>query len=222
MRSIVALSLTLGLLTGCSYNSEETDSITRYHDDGRAKPLVAILPVVDHSGEDFPWNLSEELSYAVYNRVAKRGNFWIDSFEQNVKIARQLPKKTDLFSKDISWVKSRFPDHEFVVALELIEHDIHMKQSKNTIMDKLTPSCELDMAVRVRVFDVRGETPQIVLQEVVSQSNMIPKQSGLSEKGSDRWKHRTYAVSPLGFSHLQLSKEIVRRVEEYVMIAKSK
>jgi len=222
MRSILALAACAGLLTGCSYNSSESENITRFHDDGRAKPLVAILPVLDHSGEDFPWNLSEELSYAVYNRVARRGNFWIDSFVQNVKAARQIPKKVDFFGKDIAWAKNRFPDHEFVVVLELIEHDIHMKSSKNTILDKLTPSCELDMALRVRVLDVRGDSPSVILQEVITQTNMIPKQNGLAEKGSDRWKQRTYSVSPLGFSHLQLSKEIVRRVEEYVMLAKSK
>lgn len=222
MRSIIALAMTIGLLTSCSYNSQESTNITRYHDDGRAKPIVAILPVIDHSGQDFPWNLSEELSYAVYNRIMKRGNFWIDSFAQNVKIAHQIPKKVNLFGKDLSWIKPRFPEHEFVVVLELIEHDIHIKQTKNTLIDKLTPSCELEMAVRIRVVDIRGDTPAIVLQEVIAQSNLIPRQSGLNDKEGDRWKQRTYAVSPLGFSHLQLSKEIVRRLEEYIILAKSK
>lgn len=222
MRSFLAIAVVAGLLTGCSHNSMESENVTRFHDDGRAKPIVAVLPVIDHSGEDFPWNLSEELSYSVYNKFAKRGNFWIDSFAQSVRAAQKIPKKVDLFGKDLSWVKTHFPEHEFVVILELIEHDIHMKQQKNSIMDKLTPSCELDMAIRIRVFDVRNETPEVILQEVLTQTNMIPKQSGLAEKGSDRWKQRTYAVSPLGFSHIQLSKEIVRRVEEYVILAKSK
>ncbi len=222
MRSALPFIAALSLLAGCSTTSSGSDTITRFYDDGRAKPIVAILPVIDNSGQDFPWNLSEELSYSIYNRVAKRGNFWIDSFVQNAKVAKNLPRHIDLFGKDISWVKTRFPNHEFVTVLELIEHDIHEKTSKNSFLDKVTPSCELDMAIRVRVFDVRSEKPEIVLQEVISQSNLIPRQTGLTDKGSDRWRQKTYTVSPLGFSHLQLSKEVVRRIEEYVHLAKSK
>lgn len=220
MRSLLASLASLILLTGCSH-STSSEPMTRYHDDGRAKPMVALLPISDKSETELPWNLSEELTYSVYNRVAKRGVFWINTFAECVQNAKRIHPSHNFFSKDVSWVKEYFPDHEFVVFCELVEHDIHERAPSNSFLDRITPSNELEMAVRIRVLDVREE-PRVILQEVVTQKNMINKQTALDQQDPEQWKHLTYSISPLGYSHSQFSKEIVRRIEEYIILAKSR
>ncbi|MCH9613496.1 MAG: hypothetical protein SP1CHLAM54_04990 [Chlamydiia bacterium] len=209
--------LLLGLaLVGC-YNND-SNHVSKFHDDGRVKPIVAFVPIVDTSGEDFAWSLSDELTQSVYGRIVKRGNFCVIPLTE----AKKAAGKTDPFTENIQWIKTAFKGTEFVVFTELVEHNIHAKEGKRSFMDKITPSCKLEMTVRLRVFDNRTDTPHVILQELLQQSHMIPDQGAITEQSSDKWKQKTYTVSPLGFSHYQLSKAIVSRVEDYITIAKSK
>ena len=210
------------IVTGCMDRSNPSETITRHFDDGRAKPIVAFVPVSDKTGQDLPWNLSEELSFSVFNSITRRANFWMSSFPQNMKYAKTLPKKLDLFSENVSWAKNSYPEHEFVIAVELMEHDIHTKPETGSFFDRFTPSCELDVTVRLRVIDVRHDSPEVILQEVITQTHAIPDQSPLMDPDSGKWKQKTYAVSPLGYAHSQIAREIVERAEEYITLAKSK
>jgi hypothetical protein len=76
--------------------------------------------------------------------------------------------------------------------------------------------------MRIRVFDLRGSKPEVILQEFVRQTHVIPKPSDLKEHNPERWKKVTYAVSPMGLAHAQLAKEVVKRIEDYVLLSKSK
>lgn len=219
---LLLLPLLAFVATSCYDRSNPSETVTRHFDDGRAKPMVALVPVNDKTGHDLPWNLSEELSYSMFNSVTRNANFWISSFPQNMKYAKTLPKKLDLFSENISWAKNSYPEHEFVIACELLQHDIHMKPETGSFFDRFSPSCELDLTMRVRVIDVRAEKPEIILEEVVTQTHAIPDQSPLMDPDSGKWKQKTYAVSPLGYAHTQLASEVVRRAEEYIFLAKSK
>lgn len=217
MKHLQLILLTLlTLTTGCSNRNEEQS--VRYHDDGRAKPMVALVPIFDHSGEEFSWNLSDELTHSIYHRMIDRASFCLATLPE----ARKAMPNVNPFSPNIDWAKNSFEGYEFVVFAELVEHQIHPKTKKSGLMDKLTPSCELDMTVRLRVVDLRPAKPQIILQELLHQTNSIPKPSGANAKDPDQWKKKSYIVSPLGFSHLQLTKEVVKRIEDYVLIAKSK
>lgn len=215
MRKLKWLLLAISLV-GCANN--EPGHVSKFHDDGRAKPSVAFVPIIDNSGEDFAWNLSDELTHAVYSRIVKRGNFCVSSMTESKKSLG----KTDPFSDNVQWVKSAFKDQEFVIFTELVEHNIHEKEGKRSFFDKITPSCRLEMTVRLRVIDNRTDSPEIILQELIHQTHMIPHQGAVTDQASDKWKQKTYSVSPLGFSHYQLSKSLVSRIEDYIMIAKSK
>jgi len=205
---------------GCTKNVNE--QATRYHDDGRSKPIVALVPVFDSSGAKVSWSLSEEFTDHIRQRFLKRSNFYINTPDQiNAEIGT-LNESHDPFSQDYSWIHSTFGEEEFVVFAELVEHDIHPKQAKNNFIDKLTPSCELSMTMRIRVFDLRGETPEVVLQELVHQSHLIPKPSELTEQNPDRWKKMTFIVTPLGLAHNQFSKEVAKRIEDYILLSKSR
>lgn len=215
-----ALCLFLTAITSCSSRTNQ-ETMTRFHDDGRAKPIVAVVPVIDRTTDQYPWNLSEELTYALYNRIVKRNTLWIDSIAEIARFKNRVQINDPFQANELKWAKQAFHEHEFLVLTELVEHDIHPKPSQNRILDRLTPSCELEMCVRIKVIDLREE-PKLILDEVIRQVHSIPKIKDQSEQLQDKWKQKTYAVSPLGFAHLSFSKEIVYRVEEYISIAKSR
>lgn len=211
-----ALLFMLITLVGCYSSNKEVGEL--YHDDGRVKPRVALVPIYDRSGEEFAWSLSDELTHALYQRMTSRGSLCLADLGEMKKFQSNL----NPFGKEYGWLKKSFQDQEFVVFAELVEHNIHPKQASSSFLDKLTPSCELDMTVRLRIFDLRGDSPEIILQEIVRQTHLIPKQDAITDQDPGKWRHKTYTVSPLGFSHYQLSKELVSRIEDYILLAKTK
>lgn len=205
---------------GCSKNVSE--QATRYYDDGRSKPIVALVPVFDRSGAKISWSLSEEFTDHLRQRFLKQSQFYINTPDQINAEIETLNETNDPFSLDYAWISKTFGEEEFVVFTELVEHDIHPKGSRNNFLDKLTPSCELSMTMRVRVFDLRGEKPEIVLQELVHQSHLIPKPSDQAEQNPDKWKKMTFTITPLGMAHSQFSKEVAKRIEDYILLSKSR
>lgn len=219
LRNLIVVALAI-ITFGCG-NHSNTQTV-RYHDDGRAKPIVAFVPVFDRSGAVMPWNLSEELSYITQNRLTKRGNFFLTDSDVVEEITSKLTAAHNPFGDELDWTQNAFPYNEFVVFTELIEHQVHPKELRNSFIDKITPSCQLDMTIRIRVIDLRFEKPQVILQELVHQSHLIPKPSYELDGAQDKWKRKTYAVSPIGFAHLQMTKEVARRIEDYILLAKTK
>lgn len=205
---------------GCSRNVYE--QATRYHDDGRSKPIIALVPVFDRSGAEFSWSLSEEFTDHLRQVFLKKNNFYINTPEQiNTEIGA-LSEANDPFAKDISWVSNAFKKEEFVVFTELVEHDIHPKRGKGSFFDKFTPSCEISLTMRVRIFDLRGDEAEIVLQELIHQSHLIPKPSDPSQQNPDQWKKFTFSITPLGLAHSQFVKEVSKRIEDYILLSKSR
>ncbi len=215
------LIVTLFALFGCS-SKGGYEQATRFHDDGRAKPIVGFVPVFDRSESKVGWSLSDEFTDHLRTRLHKRNNFYVSTpSDINASIV-DLSAENNPFATDIDWIKDAFESHEYVVFAELVEHDIHPKELKGNFLDKITPSSELTITMRVRVFDLRGTKPEVILQEFVHQNHVIPKPSNISEPNPDRWKRITFTVSPLGLAHAQLSKEVVKRVEDYILLSKSK
>lgn len=217
----IGLFVTLCLaFFGCNSN-RNSDQVTRFHDDGRAKPIVALVPVFDRSNSNVGWNLSEEFTDGLFSRLQKRNNFYLSSPDEINRAMFELDDQNNPFSTDTDWIKAAFEEHEFVIFTELVEHDVHAKPIKGGFIDKITPSSELSITMRIRVFDLRGKIPEVILQEFVHQDHLIPKPSNISEEAPEKWKKITFMISPLGLAHMQLSKEIVSRVEDYILLSKS-
>jgi len=208
-------------LFGC-YSNNRYDQATRFHDDGRAKPIVAFIPVFDRSSSQVGWNLSEEFTDQVRGRLLKQNRFYLSTPYEIDQIVADLGPEDNPFDAETRWITDAFEGHEFVVFTELVEHDIHQKPLKGNFIDKMTPSSELSLSMRIRVFDLRGSHPEIVLQEFVHQNYLIPKPSKIGELNPERWKKMTFLVSPLGLAHSQFSKEVVKRVEDYILLSKSR
>ncbi|MDN3509603.1 MAG: hypothetical protein P0S93_06305 [Candidatus Neptunochlamydia sp.] len=221
MMKRIGMLLALFTLLGCS-SKGNYEHATRFHDDGRAKPIVAFVPVFDRSESKLGWSLSEEFTDSLKNRLIKRNNFCVSTpSDINAAIA-DLSAENNPFAADVSWIKEVFENHEYAVFTELVEHDIHPKELKGNFLDKITPSSELAMTMRIRVFDLRGTNPEVILQEFVHQNHIVPKPANINDLNPERWKKISYSVSPMGLAHAQLSKEVVKRIEDYILLSKSK
>ncbi|MBI3211996.1 MAG: hypothetical protein HYZ47_04880 [Simkania negevensis] len=198
------------------------EQASRFHDDGRAKPSVALVPVFDRSEATVGWNLSEEFTDHLRQRFLKKNQFYLATPEEVNEKTTKLSQDQNPFTNHYSWVKETFSGQEFVIFVELIEHDIHPKKLQENFLDKISPSSEISISMRVRVFDLREEEPAIILQEIVHQDHLIPQPSDLAKEDPEKWKKLIFNFSPLGLAHLQIAKEVSTRIEDYILVAQSK
>lgn len=213
MRYLIALVFSLAL-TACSKNGND---LSRYHEDGRAKPVVTVASVIDATSFDVPWSLSEELTSLFINRISERKTIFVVRKDD-------VTYTENPFGPDLSWMKREFSNNEFVVFLELMEHENVpvARSNKKSIEVPFETSMDLKMGVRLRVVDLRGATPQIVLQEMIRDSYFIPKSDIPINYTTVVWGSEEYSKSPMGIAHGLLVDEIARRVSEYIHLAKSR
>ncbi len=194
---------------GCNRTNDQT---SRFHEDGRAKPSVAIATMLDTTSFDVPWSLSEELTAGVMNLIKKNGQIYVHTQEES-------PFTENPFGTDLSWMKREFNSEEFVAFLELVEHEFIPTQSSQEAQDT---SNNLIMAVRLRVIDLRPTSPKVVLQELVKESYFVPKSLIPTDYSYAVWGTQDYTTSPMHIAHTGLAKQIASRISDYVLLAKSR
>lgn len=200
------------IVVACNHDS---DSMTRYHEDGRAKPVVAIASMIDTTSFDAPWSLSEELTAMILQHLGNRGEIYA--------ILKEDDSSTENpFSQDLSWIKQNFADQEFVVFLELVEHQTAPAAKPKRNLPAHEISNNLNMAVRLRVVDLRSDPPRIVLQEMIRDSYFIPKTLLPADYTATGWGTEEYLKTPMGIAHSQLVQEIAARITDYILLAKSR
>ncbi|MDE3045577.1 MAG: hypothetical protein KGJ02_02905 [Verrucomicrobiota bacterium] len=191
---------------------------SRYHEDGRAKPVIAIASMIDTTPFECPWSVSEELTSMISSQIAQSGEIYVNPREE-------FAFAENPFGQDLSWVKREFTNHEFVVFLELVEHE-NAPVSKDRKITQALPlqelSTNISMAVRIRVLDLRGATSKIVLQEMVRDSYYIPKTLLPTDYNQIAWGSEEYSSTPMGIAHAKLVQEIVSRLSDYILLAKSR
>lgn len=212
MRYLSLLMLVLFTASCCGHRCNEKQSSTRYHDDGRAKPVAALPLMIDTTSFEVPWSISEEITSTIAQIIGKSGRIFIQS-QEDFAIA------SNPFSGDLSWMKREFPNQEFGVFLELVEHELVPASKSGTEVDV---SNNLNMGVRIRVVDLRAAAPKVVLQEIVRNSYYIPKTIFPIDYDVVTWGTEDYKRSPMGIAHVQLAQEVAERVSEYILLAKSR
>ena len=98
------------------------------------------------------------------------------------------------------------------------DREVPVRNTKN--LSSADTSANLNMSLRVRMLDLRGPQPSIVLQEIVHDSHHIPKQFTRANFHQVEWGKGSFNISPLGLAHAQLTKEIASRIEDYALLAK--
>jgi hypothetical protein len=183
------------------------------------KPIVAIVPVIDNTKNDYDWNLSDEFSSEIYSRLAQLDKLNVlDAARVRGKM-KKLKEGENPFGPDVSWIKKAFQGDQFVVFLELVEHEEVYKQDRRRPSDPQECSADLNMSMRVRVFDLRGNEPKTILQELVHDSHFIPRQFTQVNFYQVPWGHSSFSISPLGLAHAEFTKEIASRLEDYILMS---
>lgn len=218
----IFLSLVVAILmTGCQ--NKEEQNFTRFYDDGLAKPVVAICPVIDSTSYELPWSLSEEFTDLVVRFTGHYESLYIPSS----KVYSKLPKvEENPFTSDLHWVKKQFAPHEFVVFLEVIEHtnqpvDTELSHGPAIAADTATSS-NLVTSLRIRIVDIRQEEPKVVLQEMLHDSYYVTKSLLPIDYREASWGTSAYKETPLSIAHERMAKEVVDRIHDYVLLAKSR
>ena len=211
MRYLSMLMISM-LCIGCSRTS---DFMTKYHEDGRAKPLAVIASMIDTSSFEAPWSLSEELTSMIASQVGHSGKIYVTSKEEETF-------SDNPFGQDLSWVKKEFPTQEFAVFLELVEHTILPVSKSKQNLSTQEVSSNLNMAIRLRVLDIRGASPKIVLQEIVRDTYFIPKTLIQEDYNTMTWGTPGFQKTSVGIAHLQITRELATRISDYILLAKSR
>ena len=188
------------------------------------RPIVAIVPFIESSKAELSWNVSEELTSLLYQRLAKRDRFYLASPQKVAMQVRKIAPSEEPFSLDFSWVKQAFPGSEFVVFVELLEHVENYRIEKNLPVKPASykaSSADLNISVRLRAVDLRGSQPKIVLQEILHETHHIPRQFTRANFYQVSWKNDNFGISPLGIAHVDLVKTITSRLEDYLLRAKA-
>jgi hypothetical protein len=219
MKYVLSLVVASLMFVGCSRNTY--GQMSRFHDDGRAKPSIVFTPVFDRNDIELPWKLSDELTYSIQTRLARKNSMFVIPDRGMTSVEQHIQAGKNPFVGDYEWIKESYDDGEFVVFLELVKHNVHEKDNSKSLFAAMTPNYVLDMTMRVRVFDLRDENPKIILQELVSQKHMIPKQLAKMDFAKSNWGKKTYNLSPMGLAHAAICREVAKRVEEYLLLAKS-
>ena len=211
--------LTTLLLVSCN-NKTKDQQTQRYHDDGRAKPTVTVVPIIDSSSYEIPWRISDEFTLLVKDRLLKQGDLYLQNNENF-----HLSNDDNPFSSNLSWVKKSFQPSEFVVFLELVEHEdvpiANTIKDPSKISEAKKAAVNLNVAMRLRIIDIRGDSPKIVLQEMIKDSYFISNYMDRTDYNIAHWGTDEYKTSPMGIAHSQFSKHVIERINDYIILSKS-
>lgn len=201
--------------------AKKQEVVTQHHEDGRAKPVVAIVPLIDSTSTDIPWSLSEELTQLIKNNVQNRQLIFLPPADN---LGQKISYQNNPFGTDLTWAAKEFDGYEFVVFLELTEHSNRpvTDATVNESIHKHDISTNLDMDLRMRIVDLRGKSPKIILQEKITDSYYISKNLIPPDYNKTIWGSNNYQTTPLGLAHQQLSKEIAMRIHDYITLAKTR
>lgn len=181
-----------------------------FHDDGTPKPHIALIPMIDSSESCVPWSISEEFTKSVHYKLMQSGKLYLLS-PQELSVDLVKIGNTDVFDHDLRWAKC-FCNSDYIVALELIEHDV---VPNNDIVNCSYPSTSvLVMKMRIKIIDVRCETPRIVLHEIMRSNYLIPLQKNDVDYEKVCWGSNDFSKTPYGIAHRKMIQDIAQRLEE--------
>ncbi|MCH9634751.1 MAG: hypothetical protein S4CHLAM7_15120 [Chlamydiae bacterium] len=209
--SFVCLLLTLA---GCHSSGAKLQSF-RYYENAKQKPIAAVIPLIMRTEvPNVSWDVSQEISAEIHRRLINRGQIYLNP----VQISQSLKEKLntcDLITLTKADLKELSAQSEYAVFMELLEHqEVCIYPSNDPLKNALS------IHVRVRVYDLRGETPKVLLQEIIRSKHIIPK----SERGTNYhevvWGGDSYHASIYGRAHAKLEKDLAYQIENYISISK--
>ncbi len=217
MRNVAAGFIVASLLfAGCARKKE---SETAIHEQAKeSRPSVALVPIIDHSASGLPWSLSDEFTYSIGEKLQLRHKVALTNGEAVRSSVKRLKESQDPFGSDTAWIKQAFQKSDFAAFIELVEHSEKTLYAKEGESPQNSPA-EMEILVRLRLFDLKGEKPRVILQELLRDAQHIPKQFTKANFHQVPWGSETFDISPLGMAHAQLFEQIAARIEDYILVA---
>ncbi len=219
MRKVLFLALTVGLVSGCCCSRYRDTAL--YTREGKAKPIVAVLPVLNHCqetpGKGVNWDIGRELTEEVRRRIFDSSRVYLLRERGDSELAEMLNKKDPEALTHLALENTG--GAEFVVVTELVHHEElpcttpRMQEHINHVGDVASI---LSMDFRVRVLDVRGAHPRIILQEIVHNEHFIPRPYLSCDYAKSPWGSDSYNCTPMGMAHSKLIREVAARIESHI------
>lgn len=180
---LLALLVGVVALSGINCSGQAVESHV-VHEAGR----VAILPMVDRIGVDLPWDISQELTDGIREKVLSKDQMQVI---QNPDEVKDILNNLDAFSS-----------YDHVVCLELVGYE---EVSKGKLS-------ELNMDVKVRVINVAAG--KVVKEEVIRSTHLLPHGDGLIDYSDVNYGSSDYLNTPKSVAHHRLSRDIVEKVNK--------
>lgn len=191
-----------------------------YHDDGTVKPKVALMPILDSSNNQLPWNIAEEIWEGIYAELMDSGEFYVVSPEEIGPCSAQR-KPIDFFSNQEPFFSNAFNNTDFIVGMEITERSIEVCDpctlAVKHSLDSHPSNLKMTVRLRIKILDIRFCEPKIILYEVFSTCyTATQSQVYLDLDEAICWKDEAYSKSYCGIGHRRLIRELTKRLEEVI------
>lgn len=171
-------------------------------------PRVALVPVIDRThNQEVTWNLASELTTLLCKNLRAKGG-------ADVREAKKVRLVHNPFGEKLEWMSKAFGKADFVVFTELVHHAEEARGSGGPEAD-----ADLQMEMRLRLIDLRGKTPRVILQEVVGTTTHLARPFTKWNFYQVPWGKENYHTSPLAAAHARLSDETAERIRTYLRLA---
>jgi hypothetical protein len=215
------LFLFLSLCLMCSCTSQHT-SFARYHENGKMKPTVLVGSIEDLSDSGLSWNISQELQQEIKKSFLSSGNLYVN--ESHYPLGLDEEELGRYLAEARTESSSSAINEDFVAFLDLLEHDIvaydgTKAEEARSYTGYVTSM--LRMKMRIKILDIKSYPPKIVLQEIYTFEQPIPRKSNKTNYEEVVWGTDAYLLSPVSLGHRRLIKGITKRIEDYIEIRQS-
>ncbi len=218
-RFILTTSLFALIAAGCDDQNRSPSQVLSQLSH-RNKPVVSIVPMIDNTKGNYEWNIADELSCSLNERLSRLNHLQLVDVKQIRARIDELGGTSHPFSTDTSWLKKAFTKEDFIAFFELVKHEEVLEQTRKKSLDPSLCNAHLDLSVRVRVFDLRNDEPKVILQELIHDSHFIPRQFTQENFYQVPWGNESYSISPMGIAHEEFIKELAKRIDEYILMHK--
>jgi len=191
-------ALLLSLLSSCGPHYVD---YFPYHDDGRMKPHVAFLPVINSLPKTLPSDVSNDMANAIHYHLMDSGQLYALPEEQ-VKAGIEQCGGLAFFEKDCAFAQ-QYKDADFIVIIDLIDHTYENCNSRGI--------AQLVLKARVKVIDARFRESSIALQEIMARDYTVYAVPGAFETEQEH-----YAMS-ISKAHNKFAVEIAQRIEQVIL-----
>ena len=197
---------------GCTFNHHDT---AKFHNDGTQKPSVMLAPMMGKASVDVSWSVKSEITDRIYNNLINAGQFYFPSDEGALSYVlgkQDISSCSDARMHDIT--KSNF-----IVLVELIDH----KEVPYTgqVIKPIYP-CDgkigsvIMMTAMIKVLDMRGKKPKIVLHEVLYSNHLVEKAKSFADYTENQYGSAIYKYTAYNMAHARLANDIAKNVVKYI------